>query len=124
MDRLAYVILALTGRTPRPMLKGRTMETATTYAEQFANDWLLVAENDYNLYSALMETADEHTTVSSLSDSLREDWEFLASQVVELVNENISPQAGLFIAQMLQGQGVYPFDLIARRVLEMKEEAK
>ena len=100
------------------------METLTTYAEQFANDWLLVAENDYNLYSALMENANEFPTVSGLSDSLREDWEYLAGQVVELVNEHISPEAGLFIAQMLQGQGSHPFDIIARRVLEMKEEAR
>lgn len=100
------------------------METATTYAEQFANDWLLVAENDYQSYKDLMENANEFPTVAGLSDSLREDWETLTAQVVELVEENISPIAGLFIAQMLQGQGSQPFDLIARRVLEMKEEAR
>lgn len=98
------------------------METLTTYAEQFANDWLLVAENDYNSYRYLLEM--EGDSVTAISDQLRENWENLTADVVELVEENISPIAGLFIAQMLQGQGVYPFDLIARRVLEMKEEAR
>lgn len=95
------------------------METATTYAEQFASDWLLVAENDYNSYKNLLQI--EGDGVATISDQLREEWEQLAEQVVELVEENISPTAGLFIAQMLQGQGSTPFDLIARRVLELKE---
>ena len=98
------------------------METATTYAEQFANDWLLVAENDFNSYRELLEMDGDN--VATISEQLREEWEQLAEQVSELVEENISPIAGLFIAQMLQGQGSQPFDLIARRVLEMKKEAK
>jgi hypothetical protein len=40
---------------------------------------------------------------------------------VELVEEKISDTASLFIAQMLQGQGSTPFDIIARRVIELKE---
>lgn len=95
------------------------METLTSYAEQFANDWLLVAENDYNSYRDLLDM--EGDSVSAISDQLREQWENLAADVVELVEENISPIAGLFIAQMLQGQGSTPFDIIARRVLELKE---
>lgn len=89
-----------------------------SYAEQFANDWLLVAENDYDTYRSLLE--QEGDSVAVISNNLRLEWEELAGQVVELVEENISPTAGLFIAQMLQGQGSTPFDLIARRVLEMK----
>ena len=94
-------------------------ETQTTCAEQFANDWLLVAENDYDTHHSLLE--QEGNEVATISDNLREEWEQLAEQVVELVKENISPIAGLFIAQMLQGQGSTPFDIIARRVLELKE---
>lgn len=97
------------------------METLTTYADQFANDWLLVAENDYNSYKDLLEM--EGDSVAAISDQLRENWENLTADVVELVEENISPIAGLFIAQMLQNTGSHPFDIIARRVLEMKEEA-
>lgn len=94
------------------------VETEATHAEQFANDWLLVAENDQDTYLSLLE--QEGDTMSSISDNLREEWEQLAEQVSELVEENISPIAGQFIAQMLQGQGARPFDIIARRVLEMK----
>jgi hypothetical protein len=97
-------------------------DTVTSYAEQFANDWLLVAENDYDTYRSLIE--QEGSEVVTISDNLREEWETLTEQVVELVEENISPIAGLFIAQMLQGQGSYPFNIIAQRVLEMKEEAR
>ena len=97
------------------------METTirNTVAEQFANNWLLVAENDYETYRELLEI--EGDNVATISDKLREEWEYLAEQVTELVEREISPTASLFIAQMLQGQGSLPFDLIARRVLELKE---
>ena len=97
-----------------------TQEKEMTYAEQFANDWLLVAENDYDTYRSLLE--QEGDSMSAISDNLREEWEQLAEQVSELVEESISPIAGMFISQMLQGQGSRPFDIIARRVLEMKAE--
>ena len=91
----------------------------TSYAEQFANDWLLVAENDYDTYRSLLEQEGEE--VATISDNLREEWEQLVEQVVELVEEKISPTASLFIGQIIQGWGSYPFDLIARRILELKE---
>jgi hypothetical protein len=96
------------------------METTirNTVAEQFANNWLLVAENDYETYRELLEI--EGDNVATISDKLREEWEYLAEQVTELVEREISPTASLFIAQMLQGQGSLPFDLIARRVIELK----
>ena len=102
-------------------MKGRKVETKirNTVAEQFANNWLLVAENDYETYRELLEI--EGDNVATISDKLREEWEYLAEQVTELVEREISPTASLFIAQMLQGQGSLPFDLIARRVIELKE---
>lgn len=91
-------------------------------ADQFASDWLLVAMNDFPQYSLLVEEAKSaQGSVSRLSDSLRNDWEALAAQVVELVENQISPTASLFIAQILQGQGSLPFDLIAREVLKTEE---
>ena len=86
-------------------------------AEQFAEDWLLVADNDFDTYNALREEANALETVS-LSDKLRDDWERLAEQVTETVRENISETASLFIAQLLQNQGSLPFDIIARQVKE------
>lgn len=96
------------------------METMTReiVAQEFANDWLLVAENDYDTYRSMLEI--EGNSVAVISDKLREEWEQLASQVVELVEEKISPTASIFMAQFLLGQGSLPFDLIARRVLELK----
>ena len=89
-------------------------------ADQFAQDWLLVAMNDYDCYSSLMENVKDKSTVE-FADELRDEWETLAGQVVELAEENISPTAGLFIAQMLQGQGQLPFDIIAREIKGRQE---
>jgi uncharacterized protein YerC len=89
-------------------------------AQWFADTWLMVAMNEGNTYQELMEK--EGDSISSISDELREEWETLAEQVSELVEENISPIAGLFIREMLQGWGSYPFDLIARQVIGKKVE--
>jgi hypothetical protein len=84
-------------------------------ADQFAQDWLLVAMNDYDSYTSLLLDI-EGKSVSEFSDEIRRDWENLAEQVCELVEENISPIAGLFISQILKGQGSLPFDIIAKEV--------
>jgi len=87
-------------------------------ADQFATEWLLVAENDRDSYEQLRESAREADNIVALSDVLREEWENLAEQVTELVRDRISETASLFIAQMLQGQGSLPFDIIARQTLD------
>jgi hypothetical protein len=94
-------------------------DNRVTLAEQFADEWLLVAMNDYDTYRQLMEEAEENDTIA-LADKLREEWEQLAEQVTELVADKISPTASLFIGQWLQGQGQLPFDLIAREVMANK----
>jgi hypothetical protein len=96
-------------------------DTRTIMAQEFADEWLLVAMNDYDSYSSLMEEASNGDTIA-LADKLRDEWETLAEQVTELVAEHISPIASLFIGQWLQGQGQYPFDLIAREVMATKKE--
>ena len=90
-------------------------------ANQFATDWLLVVENDYDAYNQLMDEA-RHNEVTALSDHLRADWEQLAEQVTELVEEHISPIAGLIISQLLKGQGSLPFDMIARQAKATAKE--
>jgi hypothetical protein len=96
-------------------------DTRTIMAQQFADEWLLVAMNDYDTYTALIEEAGRGDTIA-LADTLREEWERLAEQVTELVAERISATASLFIGQWLQGQGQLPFDLIAREVIATKKE--
>ncbi len=87
-------------------------------SDWFAENWLMVAENDRESYEQLQENAKESENVVALSDVLREDWERLAEQVTDLVNEQISETAGLFISQILQGWGSLPFDIIARHTLK------
>jgi hypothetical protein len=92
-------------------------------AEQFAEDFLLVAENDFGMYSDLRQEA-EGATVSQLSDQVRSNYEHLTEQVCDLVAEHISPTARDLIAQLLQGQGSLPFDIIARRVIDSTLEER
>lgn len=95
--------------------------TRIVIAEQFKQDYLLVMENDYKAYTSLMQEVSDSETVVELSDTLREEWEALAEQVSELVTEQVSEIAGLLIAQLLQGQGSLPFDLIAKQLKEGQE---
>ena len=108
-----------------------TTETASdVLAHQFANDWLLVTENTREQCEELHANAKEimetypFSPVVILSDKLREEWETLAEQVKDLVTEQISETAGLYITQMLQGWGSYPFDIIARHTIERVKESK
>lgn len=87
-------------------------------AEQFAQDFLLVMMNDYEAYSELMDNTRNTGSMVELSDKLREEYETLTAQVVELVEDKVSPIASLLIAQLLQGQGSLPFDLIAKQLKE------
>lgn len=92
-------------------------------AEQFAEDFLLVAENDFGMYSDLRQEA-EGASLVQLSDQVRSNYEHLTEQVCELVAEHISPEARDLIAQLLQGQGSLPFDVIARRVMDSSLEER
>lgn len=95
--------------------------TRIVIAQQFANDFTLVMMNDYDAYTELMASVKDTQGVVELSDTLRGEWETLAEQVTELVTEQVSPIAGLLIAQLLQGQGSLPFDLIAKELREGQE---
>lgn len=97
-----------------------TIDTRTITAQQFADDFLLVMLNDYEAYSELMDDTRNTGSMVELSDKLREEYETLTAQIVELVEEEVSPIASLLIAQLLQGQGSLPFDLIAK---QLREEA-
>ena len=79
-------------------------------ANWFADTWLMVAENDRETYEELIKL--EEDSVSAISDKLRDDWDTLTEQVANLVDEEISETAGLFIKEILIGWGTYPFDLI------------
>lgn len=87
-------------------------------AQQFADDFTLVMMNDYEAYTELMADTKSSNSMEELSDKLRDEYETLAAQIVELVEDKVSPIASLLIAQLLQGQGSLPFDLIAKQLRE------
>jgi hypothetical protein len=95
--------------------------TRIVIAQQFADDFLLVMTNDYEAYTELMADTKNSESMVELSDKLREEYETLTAQIVELVEDKVSPIASLLVAQLLQGQGSLPFDLIAK---QLREEAK
>lgn len=90
-------------------------------ARNFANEWLDVAMNDYASYTELMNDTCSLDNIQ-LADKLRTDWENLAEQVTDLVEEHISEVAALFVGQWMKGQGTLPFDLIARSARAKYEE--
>jgi hypothetical protein len=92
-------------------------------AEQFAEDWLLIADNNsYEFYNELRETTKELNNVVALSTHLQEEWETLMEQVDDVITRHISPLAGEFIMQILGGQGSLPFDLIAKELLSREAD--
>lgn len=95
-----------------------TLDTRIVIAQQFANDFTLVMLNDYEAYTELMADTKNSESMVELSDKLREEYETLTAQIVELVEDKVSPIAGLLVAQLLQGQGSLPFDLIAKQLRE------
>ena len=108
--------------------KGKTMETANeklaryAIAEQFAEDYLLVVNNDQEMYRAHLEKAQGFASVSALSDIYREGYDHLVGQVYKAVSKEISPEAGLLVLQLLSNPGSLPFDIIAKSYLEKAGE--
>jgi hypothetical protein len=107
--------------TTMPQVQADTLDDSVkrlVIAEQFANDFTLVMLNDYEAYTELMTDTRNTDSMVELSEKLREEYETLTAQIVELVEEKVSPIASLLIAQLLQGQGSLPFDLIAKQLRE------
>ena len=90
-------------------------------AEWFADTWLLVAENDFEMWSELRDDA-QGKTVAELSDLLREEYEKVAEETIDFVEDK--NKFGWFLREFLQGWGSTPFDIIAKRVLDTLKESK
>jgi hypothetical protein len=92
-------------------------------ADQFANDYTLVVDNDSDSYHEVMEMSELLAgNMSGLSDKLREQFETYISQVVERERENGHEAGALLISQMLIGLGSTTFDRIARHYIGLKTE--
>ena len=83
------------------------METINTTArQQFATDYVLVVDNDFNSYNEIMEMQNTKAgNVSGLSDELRNQFETYISEVAEREAENGHEVGSLLISQMLIGWG-------------------
>jgi hypothetical protein len=92
-------------------------------ADQFANDYTLVVDNDSDSYHEVMEMSELLAgNMSGLSDKLREQFETYISQVVERERENGHEAGALLISQMLIGLGSTTFDRIARHYIGLNTE--
>jgi hypothetical protein len=83
-------------------------------ASNFAHNYMLVAENDFDTYQELRALRD--LPIAAISKELETDWETLLEQVFTLVEKEISSTAKDFLSQMLSNQGSLPFDLIAKEI--------
>jgi hypothetical protein len=90
-------------------------------AEQFANDWLLVVENDHEMWTQLVDDVKElDCNQIAVTTYLREEWDVLIDQMETQVSK-ISDVAGLLLRQMLV-MGDRPFELIANHVISTVKE--
>jgi predicted nucleic acid-binding OB-fold protein len=97
--------------------------TTVTPSEQFAIDYLLVVENDREAWDEVTQEARRvDYNMPQLSDSIREQFEQLASQVIENSEEELTEFGTNVLRQILLCLGSSPFDLIAREVIARDKE--
>jgi hypothetical protein len=91
---------------------------------QFAEDYILVTENDQDSYREILDMEETQTgNMSGLSDRLREQFESYISEVAERERENGHEVGALLISQLLIGWGSGTFDQIAKHYLALKTES-
>lgn len=97
---------------------------STAIAQQFANDWLLVIENDQECWNKLIEnTKDADCDPVRMTAILRDEWDTLVDQMAEVVEDKVSEIGALLLRQMLV-MGDYPFQLIANQVISSIKETE
>jgi hypothetical protein len=93
-------------------------------AEQFANDWLLVIENDQDSWNQLVDDVKEMGCDSIATTAyLREEWDVLVDQMADAVEDKVSDIGALLIRQMLL-TGDYAHQLIANHVISSIKETE
>jgi hypothetical protein len=101
-----------------------TKSSSDIVAELFANDWLLVIENDRDSWTQLVDDVKEMgCDVIATTAYLREEWDVLVDQIADAVEDKVSPIAALLMRQILV-TGDYPFQLIANHVISSIEETE
>lgn len=100
------------------------MEQQPTASEQFAQDYQLVTDNNYNAYKAINTLLDQQGAhnVAWFSELLRERFENAICEVVERERHRGNEYTADLIAQMLIGYGSTAFDEIARAYIDQDLE--
>jgi hypothetical protein len=100
------------------------MEQQPTAGEQFAQDYQLVTDNNYEAYKAINALLDQQGAhnVAWLSERLSEAFDNRISEVVERERRRGNDYTADLIAQMLIGYGSTAFDKIARAYIDQDLE--
>lgn len=92
--------------------------------QQFADDYILVVENDREAWDEITQEARRvDYSMPLLSDSIKEQFEQLATQVIENVEEDTTEFGTNLLRQILIGWGSSTFDIIAREVIARDKES-
>jgi len=102
----------------------KTLSTSDIVADQFANDWLLVIENDQDSWNQLIDDVKElNCDPIATTAYLREEWDVLVDQMASAVEDKVSEIGALLLRQMLL-TGDYPHQLIANHVISSIKETE
>lgn len=100
------------------------MEEVKSAIQQFADDYILVVENDREAWDEITQEARRvDYNMPQLSDSIKEQFENLVAQVIENSEEELTEFGGNVLRQLLIGWGSSTFDIIAREVIARDKEA-
>jgi len=99
--------------------------TENTARQQFVEDYTLVADNNYRIYTSIHHLMNQGwVTTSWLSERLREGFENRIGEVVERERKSGNEYTADLIAQLLLGWGSSVFDDIARHYIAQADEIK
>ena len=93
-------------------------------AHDFADNWLLVIENDHDSWNQLLDDVKQMDCDTIATTAyLREEWDVLVDQMASAVEDKVSPIASLLLRQMIL-TGDYSFQLIAHHVVSTIKESE
>jgi len=90
-------------------------------AKQFAQDFLLVVENDFVAWQDLSSFAKTHE-VADIADYVRDSFEKLFSDIADMVEDKFHELGSSLLRQLLLTWGIEPFWIIAQSVKESVSE--
>lgn len=89
-------------------------DTQTQAQEQFVEDFLLVSENDYEIYTNYTELVRKEGILKT-SEKIQEQFENWVSQLADQEEEKQNVYGALLLRQLLIGWGSDSFYKIAKR---------